>query len=81
MTKDEAASIAERVRIDYNIPEEATLASQEEKFIEVTEHRSDDQGPVRDARVWIIKYSHLISWTELAIDQKSGKILRVIYSR
>lgn len=81
MTRDEARTIANQARAEYKIPDAATIAFVEERYIELTGVDEETAQLVRDALVWVVRFRAGSAWTDLAVEQKTGAIVRVERSR
>ena len=80
---------AEEVRAGAGVPADFGLEWCRQRYIELeqTRNQSQDEGQggdrflVRDALVWIARFSKDISWWELAIEDATGKLVRTDRSR
>jgi len=79
--REEAEAIAERGRVAHEVPPAGTLADAEERWIEVAGVREEEADRVRDTRVWAVRFQHGNGWTELAVEDATGGIVRVRRSR
>ncbi|MBN1208024.1 MAG: hypothetical protein JXB05_24380 [Myxococcaceae bacterium] len=82
MTREQAQAIAEAVREEKEVPREARLATAEQQYIELSEGGPEKPSPVRDVRVWLVRFAvERGRWVELAIDDTRGDVVRVRRSR
>lgn len=81
MTKGEARQAAEAARGKYDIPPEGRLHTVEKKYIELAGEDPMQPGPVRDVLVWLARFRIGLGSVELALDDRSGQVVRVQKSR
>jgi hypothetical protein len=82
MTREQAVAIADAAREEKEVPPAAALGAVEQCFIELGDPDPEKPSPVRDVRVWLVRYDFEGGrWVELAVDDKSGQIVRVLRSR
>lgn len=87
MDENRAKDQAEKLRTKTEVPGDFDLEWIKLRYIELGQEVPDTQNPdkriilVEDRLVWIARFSKAISWWELAIDDKSGTLVRVQRSR
>lgn len=83
MTMDEATAkqIAGHARPAHDVPASYALRSAERRTIEITDGTSGVGARVRDVYVWIVRFQAGVAWTELAVDEATGSVVRVQRSR
>lgn len=81
MDRDEAGRIAEAARGSHEVPPDAEGDPAVRKYIEVCEGGGDEPGPVRDVLVWSVRFRFRSSWVDLDVEDASGEIVRVVWSR
>ncbi len=81
MTEQEARRLAEGQRAPARIDAGWRVTAAERRFILLAGEDREQPGPVRDALVWIVRFGGGLSWAELALDDRSGALLRVERSR
>lgn len=83
MSMDEATAkqIASDARPDHGITAGYALQGAQRRIIEVTEDPSGAESRVRDVHVWIVRFQAGIAWAELAVDEATGRVVRVQRSR
>ncbi len=81
MTEQEARRKAEEQKGAHQVPGDWKASPAEPRWIEVVEAPVGNPGPVRDLRVWIIRYRTQIQWIDLAVDDATGQVVRVERSR
>lgn len=82
MTREEAVMAAEAAREDKEVPRGARVGSAERQYIELGEGAPEKPSPVRDVLVWLVRYVFDGGrWVELAVEDKTARIVRVRRSR
>jgi hypothetical protein len=82
MTQAQARAIADAAREEKQVPPGADFGAAEECFIELGGPDPEQPSPVRDVRAWLVRYDFEGGrWVELAVDSKTGQIVRVQRSR
>ena len=83
MSMDEAAAIdiATAARAAHAVPSGHALRGTERRIIELEEEAPTGGRLVRDVRTWIVRFAGGMAWTELAVDESSGAVVRVERSR
>jgi hypothetical protein len=80
MLEPAARDRAEELRAGAGVPADFALEWCKQRYIELEQ----DQGGkflVRDALVWMARFSKDISWWELAIEDATGNLVRTDRSR
>jgi hypothetical protein len=85
MLEAAARDRAEEARAGAGVPADFDLEWCRPRYIELEQGPDQNQGAdrflVRDALVWIARFSRDISWWELAIEDATGKLVRTDRSR
>ncbi|MFL5349713.1 MAG: hypothetical protein ACJ8AT_33365 [Hyalangium sp.] len=82
MNQEQAVAAAEAAREEKEVPPGAAVADVEQCFIELGDPDPEKPSPVRDVRAWLVRYHFQGGrWVELAVDDKTGQIVRVRRSR
>lgn len=81
MLEPEARDRAEELRADAGVPADFDLEWCRRRYIELEQDKDGDRFLVRDALVWMARFSKDISWWELAIEDATGKLVRTDRSR
>jgi hypothetical protein len=82
MTQEQAVAVAEAARDEKEVPPEAAFAAAEECFIELAGPDPEQPAPVRDVRVWLVRFDYEGGrWVELAVDSNTTQVVRVQRSR
>lgn len=82
MTREQAMAIAETARDEQGVPREAGISSTEQRYIELGEADPEQPSPVRDVFVWLVRFQlERGRWVELAVDNRTAKVVRVQHSR
>jgi len=81
VTEQEARRKAEEQKGAHQVPPDWKAGPAEPRWIELSEARVGEPGPVRDLRAWVIRYRTQIQWIDLAIDDATGQVVRVERSR
>jgi hypothetical protein len=77
----EARRLADKVRSLYKVPAQARISKASLRYIEVTGNDPTVPAAVRDVLAWVVRFRHEIRWTDLAIDDRTGDLVRVERSR
>lgn len=81
MLEPEARDRAGELRAGAGVPADFDLEWCRRRYIELEQDQGGDRFPVRDALVWMARFSKDISWWELAIEDATGKLVRTDRSR
>lgn len=81
MTEAQAREKAEAVRKEAGIPDGFALESANKRYIELSEENPNGGYLVRDVMVWIARFAKKPSFLELAIDDKTGLVVRTQKTR
>lgn len=85
MTSTEAIQIALRARATFDVPPDFQPGTAERRIIEVVPaapvDKLPDPGPVRDVIAWVVQLFAGESWTEFAVSEKTGNVVRFRRSR
>lgn len=83
MIAEQARSIAEGARRRHSVPDQAEVASVDRLYIETAQTGPEAPSPVRDVLVWAVNFGFDdgARWVELAVDDRTGEIVRVRRSR
>lgn len=81
MTEQEARVRAEQARWVHEVLPAAMIVWAEERYIELPEREPEIPAPVRDVLVWVVRFQQGIMWKDLAVDDLTGRIVRVEQSR
>jgi hypothetical protein len=86
VTEDQAIASVNDARAAHDIPPDFTVQGAEQRIIEVVEGaaiegRSDTSGPIRDALVWAVVLTYRQFFIEIAVDDATGKPVRILRSR
>jgi hypothetical protein len=87
MLEAAARDRAEELRAEAKVPADFPLEWCKQRYIELEQEQKRDQDQdggkflVRDALVWIARFSKDISWWELALEDATGKLVRTQRSR
>jgi len=81
VTRGEARRAAEAAREQCDIPPEGRLYAVDKRHIELAGDDPSQPAPVKDVLVWLARFRIRHGWTELAVDDASGQIVRVRRSR
>jgi hypothetical protein len=85
MTAAEATRIALEARAAFSVPDDFTPGTAERRIVEIGQAPSPDKlpepGPVRDVTAWVVQLFAGESWTEFAVSEKTGKVVRFRRSR
>lgn len=85
MLEPAARERAGELRAGAGVPADFGLEWCRQRYIELEQARDQGRGgdrfPVRDALVWIARFSKDISWWELAIEDATGNLVRTQRSR
>jgi hypothetical protein len=81
VSEQEARRKAEEQKGDYQVPADWRAGPAELRWIELLDGRLGEPGPVRDLRVWVVRYRTDVQWIDLAVDDGTGQVVRVERSR
>lgn len=81
MTEHQAREKAEAVRKEAGVPDGFALESATKRYIELSEQKPNGIYLVRDVLVWMARFSNPPSFWELAIDDKTGLVVRTQKTR
>ncbi len=81
MTQQQAIERAELARSDHSVPNEWKLRQAGKRYIQLGSNKREEPSPVRDLLVWVVQFGGELSWIELAIEDRTGQIVRVERSR
>jgi len=81
MTETEARARAEAARAEHAVPREWHASQVEQRFIQLGSEDPAEPAPVRDLLAWIVRFAGALSWIDLALDDRSGDVVRVERSR
>ena len=81
MLEEAARDSAGELRAGAGVPADFDLEWCRQRYIELERDQGGDRFLVRDALVWIARFSKDISWWELAIEDATGKLVRTDRSR
>ena len=84
MNEAEAVAIADQARSVHNVPLHFIPVAVKKKIIELVDsdqasvEETPGPGPVRDVVAWLVTFGESAEGAELAIDDKTGKVVRVL---
>lgn len=81
MTESDARRIAQAHRKHTLIPETSLDGIAQRRYIEIADGDATKPAPVRDVLVWVVRFNYDIAWGEVAVDENTGQVVRVEYSR
>ncbi len=81
MTLSEARERAEAARAEHDVGPEWALDDLERRFIQLGGTARDEPATVRDLLAWVARFSRGIAWVDLALDDRTGAVVRVERSR
>lgn len=86
MTQDDAISMATAALGRFDVPADFKAQGAQQSIIEVVagapvDERPEQPGPVRDVLAWLVMFSKELMFVEIAVDDNSGEIVRVVRSR
>ena len=81
MLEPAARDRAGELRAGAGVPADFDLEWCKPRYIELEQDKGGGDFLVRDALVWIARFSKDISWWELAIEDATGKLVRTDRSR
>ncbi len=81
MTEAEARRSAERARAAHAIAASWQLLAAERRYIALGGPNPEEPAPVRDLLAWVVRFGDALSWADLALDDRSGAVVRVERSR
>jgi hypothetical protein len=81
LTEHDARRRAEEGRAAAAIDPGWPAVAAERRFILVAGPDPQEPSRVRDVLAWVVRFGGGISWAELAVDDRTGAVLRVERSR
>lgn len=80
---DEAAArgAAEGARASAGVPGDYRFESAQRRIIELGEGDGATPSRVRDCLAWVVRYAGDLGWRDLAIEDATGKVVRVERSK
>lgn len=81
MNKEDARKAAETQKLLKGVSPTAKFGSIEQMWIELPVGDAEKPGPVRDVLAWLVRYVTDEGWTELAVNDSDGLVVRVTHSR
>jgi len=81
VTAQEASRRAEDARARHEIAPGWEVLSVERRFILLAGEDREEPAPARDLLAWVVRFGDDLSWAELAMDDRSGAVVRVERSR
>ncbi len=81
MTAEQASLRAEQARPNYQLPESWKRLACERRYIEVADGSAEQPAPTRDLLVWVVRFGDYLGWAELAVDDGTGRVVRMERSR
>jgi hypothetical protein len=81
MEKDVAILVANMALDAYRVPAAQGMKGAERRIIELEATAPGGGRLVRDVRVWVVRFQAGMTWTELAVDESTGTVVRVERSR
>lgn len=81
MTEQEARRHAEEQRAAHGVPAGWRATAAERRWVELATGKPGEPAPVRDLKVWVVHFADPLSWVELAVDDATGRVVRVERSR
>jgi hypothetical protein len=81
MTESDAIRRAEAGREAAGVQPGAAVSWAVRRFVEVAVGDPNAPGPVRDLLAWIVRFGNGRAWVDLAVDDRTGAIVRVERSR
>lgn len=81
MTEQEARRRAEESRTAAEIASGWQAIAAERRFVLLAGADREQPDRVRDVLAWVVRFAGGLSWAELAIDDRSGALVRVERSR
>jgi hypothetical protein len=77
----EAQRRAEEARAGAGVSVSWTALSAERRWISLAGADPAQPAPVRDLLAWVVHFGDDLSWAELALDDRTGALVRVERSR
>ena len=81
MNEPAARAAAEAVRHEQGVSRAALLSRVERRWIEWSADGPEQPAPVADVLVWIARFNVGNAWTDLALRDSDGRVIRVERSR
>lgn len=81
MTESEALRSAEAARGAHQVSASWSTLFAERRYITLAGPDREQAAPVRDVLAWVVRFGDDLSWVDLALDDRSGAVLRVERSR
>ncbi len=81
MTEQEAMGRAEEGRAAAGIAAGWRILGAERRFILLAGEDREQPARVRDLLAWVVRFGGGLSWAELAVDDRTGAVVRVERSR
>jgi hypothetical protein len=81
VTEQEAMLRAGEQRADHRVPAGWETLAAERRWIELPEGPAGQPAPVRDLLAWVVRYGDEMRWVDLAVDDATGRVVRVERSR
>lgn len=81
MTEHDARRRADAERATHAIDPGWRLVAAERRYILLGGPKREEPAPVRDLLAWIVRFRGAVSWVEMALDDRTGVVLRVERSR
>lgn len=81
MDEQAARLAAESTRDPAGVPPDFTLETAERRIIELPEGPVERPSRVRDCLAWVVRFSGDFGWRELAIEDSTGRVVRVERSK
>jgi hypothetical protein len=81
VTEAEALRRAEQARTGHEVAPAWTALSAERRFIALAGEGREQPAQVRDLLAWVVRFGDDLSWVDLAIDDRTGAVVRVERSR
>ncbi|HZN62691.1 MAG TPA: hypothetical protein VFC90_09845 [Planctomycetota bacterium] len=82
MDEPAARSAAEGAKAAAGVPADYRFESAQRRFIELAEGSAGAPSRVRDCLAWVVRYSgEMGGWRDLAIEDATGKVVRVQRSK
>ena len=81
MEEPTARRAAEEARTSSKVPADYLLESAQRKIIELAERGSETPSRVRDCLAWVVRFTGDFGWCDLAIEEATGRVVRVERSK
>jgi hypothetical protein len=81
VTEAEAQRRAEAARTQAGVALSWRALSAERRWIALAGPDPAEPAPVRDLLAWVVRFGDDLSWAELALDDRTGALVRVERSR